>query len=361
MQIESMFYYMFNLGFAIIFAVLSVLTFFMYMSRNEEFKNYRKSRFVLGSGFAFMTFYCVFRLCVPQQIDNYQHFWVLVLVSLIFSWLNYTAFLFLINSEHKVRRHFLIDGISPSILILTLGIIGEFMPSIQGRISIALGIIFLLKCIWMFVVTEKEWQRVNNDLMEVYDEGPEILWMRRLVWLTFILSCGTLFSWYVPVTHVIYDIMAPISYFYMVIKLVNFYPQKIEAMRGSIATTNNISNKEISLLKNLSFLEPKIKVWVDNDKYCRANITIKDVAIEIGTNHYYLSKYLNSYLNISFQVWLNTLRVEKSKTLLFSEDISIEEVAVKVGIPRSYNYSRWFKIVTGETPFQYRRNRAKLS
>ena len=211
----------------------------------------------------------------------------------------------------------------------------------------------------MFFVAEKEWRRVNNDLMEVYDQSPDISWMRRLVWLTFFLSVGTLCSWYFPITHIVYDVVAPITYFYMVMKMVNYYPRKIEAMRTEV--TNNIPNKEVPLSRNLSMVEPKIKVWVDNEKYCRANISIKDVALEIGTNHYYLSKYLNSCLNISFQVWLNTLRIEKSKVLLTTEDISIEEVGAKVGIPLSYNYSRWFKIVTGETPFRYRRDRTNLS
>lgn len=132
MQTESVLYYMFNLGFAIIFAILGVMTFFMHMPKNDKFEGYRKSRYILGAGFAFMTLYCVFRLCVPQEQGNYQQFWVLVLVSLIFSWLNYTAFLILINSEHKVQRHFLIDGISPMLLILVLGVTGEFVSSIRG-------------------------------------------------------------------------------------------------------------------------------------------------------------------------------------------------------------------------------------
>ncbi len=360
MQTESVIYYMFNLGFAIIFAFLGVMTFFMQMPKNDEFKSYRTSRYILGAGFAFMTLYCVFRLCVPQEQDNYHQFWVLILVSFIFSWLNYTAFLYLINSEHKVRRHFLIDGITPMILILALGFTGVFVPSIRGEVSNALEIIFFLKCVWMLIVAEMEWRKVRNDLMEVYDESPDISWMRRLVWLTFILSVGTLCSWYFPVTHIVYDIVAPITYFYMVIKMVNYYPRKIEAMRTE--ATNSTSNKEIPpLRRNLSLLEPKIKVWVDDEKFCRANITIKDVALEIGTNHYYLSKYLNSCLNISFQVWLNTLRIEKSKELLTTEDISIQEVGEKVGIPLSYNFSRWFKIVTGETPFRFRRDRANHS
>lgn len=76
----------------------------------------------------------------------------------------------------------------------------------------------------------------------------------------------------------------------------------------------------------------------------------------MGTNHNYLSQYLNNYKGMTFQIWLNTLRIEKSKILLTSgEKISIEEVGVRVGIPQSYNFSRWFKAITGTTPYQFRK------
>ena len=96
--------------------------------------------------------------------------------------------------------------------------------------------------------------------------------------------------------------------------------------------------------------------WVNSKKFCRESLTIKDVAIEMGTNHNYLSQYLNNTLNMTFQVWLNTLRIEESKNLLTSgEKLSIEEIGIKVGIPQNYNFSRWFKVITDMTPLQYRR------
>ena len=78
--------------------------------------------------------------------------------------------------------------------------------------------------------------------------------------------------------------------------------------------------------------------------------------MQMGTNQNYLSSYLNKHLNTTFQIWLNTLRIEESKLILTSgEKMSIEDVGIKVGIPQSYNFSRWFKVLTGMTPFQYRR------
>lgn len=232
------------------------------------------------------------------------------------------------------------------------------MPSIQGVVIILLGIIFLAKCVWMFYICNREWHKVNEELQNSYDESPDIEWMLRLLWLTLFLSVGTLLAWYAPKVHFVYDIVAPITYVYMVLKLVNYSPKKIDEMRVETMSENsNTEKKTTQEVKNLyDMVEKKVLVWVDNKNYCKANIGIKDVALEIGTNHNYLSKYLNGCLNVSFQVWLNTLRIEESKEILVSENISIEEVGARVGIPLSYNYSRWFKIVTGETPFRYRQN-----
>jgi AraC-like DNA-binding protein len=60
---------------------------------------------------------------------------------------------------------------------------------------------------------------------------------------------------------------------------------------------------------------------------------------------------------MTFTVWLNTLRIEESKKILLeNRTLSIEEVGKEVGIPQIYNFSRWFKIITDTTPYQFRKN-----
>jgi YesN/AraC family two-component response regulator len=59
---------------------------------------------------------------------------------------------------------------------------------------------------------------------------------------------------------------------------------------------------------------------------------------------------------MNFQTWLNTLRIEESKIHLTSgEKISIEEIGVRVGIPQPYNFSRWFRVLEGTTPYRYKK------
>lgn len=351
-------YHIFNFGFALVFTILGILMFVVHMPNDSEFKGYRKARLTLGLGFVIMSLYCIFRTLVKQEFHDFQTFWLLIGVSLLFSWLNYTAFLFLIRTSHKVRYHFVVDGIMPLVLILVGGVCGMVFPYTQKVISYLFGLIFLLKCAWMFYVCDKEWQKVAKDLENNYDNNPDIVWMRRLVWLTIILSIFTLIAWYIPALHVIYAIIGPVTHTYMVLKMVNYMPRKICEMRNDKTYTESESIKiKTPVSKSIvSVLEPKIEQWIANKGFCKANLSIKDVALELGTNHNYLSKYLNNNLNVSFQVWLNTLRVVESKQILLSENISIEEVGIKVGIPQSYNFSRWFRIVTGETPFKYRQH-----
>ena len=136
-------------------------------------------------------------------------------------------------------------------------------------------------------------------------------------------------------------------------------PKKIEAIRAkNISISKKEEEKETAeKAKDLSEkIGSKVEQWVEEKLFCQAELTIKDVAMQMGTNQSYLSTYLNKHLNTTFQVWLNRLRIEESKLILKSgEKISIEEVGARVGIPQSYNFSRWFKVITDMTPYQFRK------
>ena len=121
------------------------------------------------------------------------------------------------------------------------------------------------------------------------------------------------------------------------------------------------TEEKVEPKKNMTDLKskigPSIEKWVNERGYAQQEISIKTVAQEIGTNQNYLSKYINNIENTTFSVWLNTLRIEESKRRrIENRRLSIEEVGLEVGFSQLYNFSRWFKQVTGSTPYQYRKN-----
>lgn len=353
-----------NYAYIVLFFILGAFSIYTQdKMQNKSWLGYRKSRRILGSAFFLMTAYCILRAIHPQFLDNYGDFWLLTVVSLTFTWLNYTSFLFLINTQYVVRRRFFIDGAIPLTLMFVIGGLGEIIPTTQEVLRVLLGVVYIGKSLRMFYVCKNEWKKINREQQNNLDEAPDILWMLILVWLTLLLSLCTLIALYEPAIHVFYCCAAPLVFVYMTIKLVNYMPIKIIDLRGELegATGNaNESNKQPAQTQEKTNgieakIAPIVQKWVQEKKYCHPNLCIKEVAVQMGTNHNYLSSYLNNTLQVTFQIWLNSLRIEEAQHILLSEPLSIEEVGIKVGIPESYNFSRWFKTITGTTPLKYRK------
>ena len=134
-----------------------------------------------------------------------------------------------------------------------------------------------------------------------------------------------------------------------------------EDQRASVTDNTAAIDKDAKRNEKVAAL---IEKWVNMENYTTSDINIKDVAVEMGTNSNYLSVYLNKVLDTSFATWLNTLRIDKSKEYLCgNQRLSIEECGIKVGYTSLYNYSRWFKTITGMSPSEWRKHQCntKLS
>ena len=77
--------------------------------------------------------------------------------------------------------------------------------------------------------------------------------------------------------------------------------------------------------------------WTARKLYCVPGVSIKSLSTQIGINSNYLSFYFNHVLGANFHQWLYTLRIEEAKQII------LHNPGVK------YNFSRWFKSITGMT------------
>lgn len=355
---EGMINIMFEFGYAVFFGILGIITLLLHTPKEEGIESYKKSRITLGIALIIIAVYSVIRLLTIQNHDDYADFWLLVTFSLIISWLTYASVLFLMETPRYLTRHFIIDGLAPTSLILISGIVCTFFTSIHKAAMIFFGCIFGVKCIWMFYTCLREYRKCENELDNYYDQSPDIRWIRNVIYIALLVSALAMLSFYFAEIHLFFYLLLPIVYATLTFRVINFMPKKIDAIRRkNLLMDHKPEEEKKEKIKDLSEkIAPKIEAWVKEKGFCKPDITIKDVAMDMGTNHNYLSSYLNKHLNITFQVWLNTLRIEESKIILTSgEKISIEEVGIRVGIPQSYNFSRWFRVVTDTTPYQYRK------
>ncbi len=352
-------YILFNFGYITIFGILTAVVTLLNMPKKDAvLKSYRKSRYALGCATGLMAAYCTLRIVMPIHFGDYIDFWLLSTFTLIFSWLSYASFLFLIETPRYRMKNFIADGVIPALCMLIAGGVGILFPSIQKIMMVVFGCTYGIKCAWMLYTCLKEYRKCTKEIENYFDEGPDMRWMYSTLIVSFIMSVSTIGVLYIPFLQKPYYFILPIIYIYLTFKVVGFATKKIDVVRRK----NLYMEKEPEPVKKeksqdlASKISPLVEEWVNEKKFCREGLTIKDVAMEMGTNQNYLSQYLNNCLNKTFQVWLNTLRIEESKTLLTSpEKISIEEIGIRVGIPQNYNFSRWFRVVTDMTPFQYRR------
>ena len=350
-------YLLITFGYVIFFGILGMSTLLLSVPKEKGLECYKKARKCLGLASSVLSIYCIIRLIVPQQHTEYFDFWLLVTFTLIHSWLTYSSLLFLIETPRYVTRRFLIDGFAPASLMIISGIFGLIYPAATEWMQIIFGLIFGIKCIYMFYICITEYYKCEKEVDNYYDLRPDIRWIKVLIYLSLFMSAATIVAFYVPEIRLLYYLSIPIIYAFIVFKIINFAPRKIDAVRMQ----NNLVSEPAPEKKKLKGIDekigPKVEKWIAEKKFCTPELNIKDVAMEIGTNHNYLSQYLNNYLDTTFQVWLNTLRIEESKALLTDgTKRSIEEVGTIVGFTQLYNYSRWFRTVTGTTPFQYRKH-----
>ena len=162
-----------NVGFALIFAILGLFITILHVPKSDEFRYYKKSRYILGIAYFIMTAYCILRIFIHGG-DEYTLFSLQLIASLLISWLTYSSFLAVIYAERYKRKRFFFDGIIPVSIMIVLMLIGLYFPGLQKANVVIFGAVFAIKCIWMAYTCFREYHRCINDLDNYYSNAPDI-------------------------------------------------------------------------------------------------------------------------------------------------------------------------------------------
>ncbi len=114
-----------------------------------------------------------------------------------------------------------------------------------------------------------------------------------------------------------------------------------------------------SLNYNLSFksYNTYIKKSVEYiHKNYSQDINIDDLCDYLKINKSYFCNLFKKTTGENFSHFLNLFRIEKSKILLASTDLSLLDIALEVGYSNQNYFSIVFKKTTNQTPSQYRKN-----
>jgi len=92
--------------------------------------------------------------------------------------------------------------------------------------------------------------------------------------------------------------------------------------------------------------------------YLHQNITLTDVAREVGSCRTYVSNYINKEMHCSFSDYVNRLRIEHAKMVMLQHDRHSGEskfaaIALNVGFTNDQSFYRNFRRFTGMSPLAW--------
>lgn len=175
-------------------------------------------------------------------------------------------------------------------------------------------------------------------------------------------------SYYQAINYCNQFITAIFRYFENSVDLLNY---NMNAM-GSISNSETLEDisqtmidfclKVISLLeeKNSTAAAQKYKIIIDRvqnyvkENYSNQNLSLEFVSDIVGLSAGYLGKLFKSNTSISFNEYLNSIRLEKAKVLLSKTSEPASKICEAVGIFNVSYFSTLFKKYYGLTPSQYR-------
>lgn len=94
------------------------------------------------------------------------------------------------------------------------------------------------------------------------------------------------------------------------------------------------------------------------EHYGQRELDLTQVADAIGCNPSYLSRVMKQELGISFKDFLTMLRISEAIHLMRNPELSLNQIAEKVGYSNQHYFSAAFKNCQGVSPSEFRRNLA---
>ncbi len=95
-----------------------------------------------------------------------------------------------------------------------------------------------------------------------------------------------------------------------------------------------------------------IKKYVD--AHYMENLTLANLADRFFMSYSYLSKSFHKSFHMPFQQYLLMLRMEHALELLKDPDLTVQQIAARVGYENAFNFSRSFKAQYGVSPSHFR-------
>jgi AraC-like DNA-binding protein len=348
---------------------LSALCFlFLSMPDNPSLRNYRLARRVMACAYLFFALINAAEYFSQPEEANIQ---LVQLITLVIACSQAFLFTFtlitLINIRFVTGRRILFESIPVISLTMAAFVIYFAFPETVFRIFyylfIAGYIVLLVRYVGMFV---KNWRYYHRQMDNYFAdlEAQRLRWVSLSFYAALIIGIMALLSAIFTslVGAFIFSCIVVIFYTYFAIRFINYayqfqtiepaFDDELTLDEAGYLDDDQEDEADAAAHDNL---EKRIEQWIEDKRFAEKGIILNTLALELGTNRSYLSKYFNTDMGKTFRDWLNLLRIEEAQRLLVQyPEASIAKIASQVGFSDKSNFRRHFINLTGVSPQDWR-------
>ena len=253
-------------------------------------------------------------------------------------------------------------------------------------------VVGVLVAVIQYFKYRKEYQKTLQNLFDD-DEMKYSRWMDKMFYSIIPIMFFVTLSYIINSIYynLVYDIMLISIVIFYTIKIINYQCQFhiIQSITESLETKqeelieNKIEMIEKDRQEKLSTLSvdnvvkeqrgqrvtrsenkhrmmhESIEKWINGEEkaYLKNGLTIQDVSQMTGIPKRSLADFIHLHYSLSFNSWINTLRVQEVERILSNKEsctMTLSEIAYKTGFSDLSNMSSTFKKIKGMNPSEYR-------
>lgn len=334
-----------------------------------EYLPYRKAKRCLAVTYFIMGFNLVVYLAISSSADWKALNPYIKCTDFIFFYLEaiffFSTFFYLLDEKYMSWRNFrkgwAIFLLSVVLMITsTIGVFGKVDAWVSWFPFFILFVQYVLFLRRFYILYNEKRRKLENYFAE--DMQQFMSWIKKsiiLVILTNVLSFTTLLGGIIY--NYLFQVYVISANFYIAISFINY-----AAMYGKLNSAE-VTDKErmetdtkeqkISRTDNYEQLfGEQVKRWLSEKRFLAPQLTIDDLAAEMGTNKLYMSRYINRKHGDNFSTWITKLRLEEAKSYMRENpNVKQEEVAFHSGFSSSSYFSRVFSRFESMTPAAWRK------
>lgn len=131
---------------------------------------------------------------------------------------------------------------------------------------------------------------------------------------------------------------------------------QIEEERTKVKTITRIADARLMDVQEKPLAAGPVKQAMHYiDQHIEHPLSLKEVAEHVHLNPNYFSMLFKEQANMTFSEYVTRARLQEAKSLLIKTNLSIEEVAERVGYSTSKYFIKIFKEFEGITPSKYKK------